>query len=358
MLDETQADGTITASPANDEASAQQAQPTQAASTATDPSASGDTTTAADQSQTAPAQDRERSLTSQTGPQNAEDAAQQQPASNDWEKKYHEIAKGFGRMRNEYGTLRQQLDQYRQQYEGIDPNAVKAWKQQQETAAQAKLPRWHAKHPEAPMFKQQFAEYQRLAGLFARAKTDEAKAEIAAEIERFPANERQDFEAFNSHRRQTVERIAEEMTGYNSLDEMLEAKMASKFNEYQARSKAEVEVGKWFDDPKNQPIVEYTRDAMAEALQDGVPLPYVQRLAQLQYTIDNLESRLAGTDKVVAAAQARTQAAKANASITRDVANGARKVDPKAVAKERGITDLSSSAYVELLSELSSKNLI
>jgi len=351
MLDETQVDGSITTSPA--------AEPV---TSPTPPQGNGETapTSSGDASQAAPvdtgnqSQTDERSLTSQTGPQNAEGKTQ---AQIDWEKKYHESQKGVGKLTSELGSLRRYREETQRQYEGIDPNAVKAWKQQQEAAKMAALPKWHVKNPERAQFQQHLGEYRRLAGLYQRAQTPEAKAEIAAEMEQFPADTRQAFQDYSKHRAGVHDRLAEELTGYNSIEEMFEAKFQEKFAEVQAKQQAETQVNQWFDAAEHQPIVEYTRDAMAEALRDGVPLAYVQRMAHMQYELDVSRSRLTGTDQVAAAAQARTQAAKANAAITRDTAVGARKADPVAIAKERGI-DLASTAYANLLSELNKQNLL
>jgi len=354
MLDETQVDGTITANPAADEATGSVDQATPATNDAA-PQDSGDIAqTAPAQAGTPPTSD-ESSLTSQTGPQNTEQGKTQ--AQIDWERRYHEQAKGVGTLRREVGELRKYREQMQQQYDGIDPQAVKAWKAQQQQAEQAKLDLWHRNHPERPRFQQQMAEFRRLQSAYQRAKSPEAQEAIMAEIDQFPAETRQAIAKYQQHRASIQDRLAEELTGYNSIEEMFEEKFAAKFAEQQERAKAEQNVNQWFDDKSNQPLVEHTREAMAEALREGVPLPYVQAMAKMRYQLDVLESRLAGTDGVAAAAQARTQAAKANAAITRDTAPGARKADPVAIAKERGI-DLSSSAYVNLLSELSSKKLI
>jgi hypothetical protein len=354
MLDEDQVGGTITDNPAAPEATGSVDQASPVTNDAA-PQDSGDIAKTALATASTPPTSDESSLTSQTGPQNTEQGKSQ--AQIDWERRYHEQAKGVGSLRREVGELRKYREQTQQQYEGIDPQAVKAWKAQQQQAEQKALPKWHQRNPEAPRFKQQYQEYTRLASLYQRAKTDEAKAEIGAELEQFPADVRQQFNDFNTHRRTINERIAEEMTGYNSLEEMIAEKAQAVVREQQERMNAEQNVNKWFDDQANQPLVEHTREAMAEALREGVPLPYVQAMAQMRYKLDIMESRLAGTDQVTAAAQARTQAAKANAAITRDTAPGARRADPVAIAKERGI-DLASSAYVSLLSELSAKKLI
>jgi hypothetical protein len=176
-------------------------------------------------------------------------------------------------------------------------------------------------------------------------------------LEQFPQEVRNAIGDFQKHKASLQDRLAEELTGYNSLEEMIAEKAAAVVAQEQAKMNAERDVNQWFDDPANKPFVDYTQPAMQEALQDGVPLPYVKRLAELTYKLDMMESRLASTGQVAASAQARTQAAKANASITRDAPMGSRKADPVAIAKERGI-DISSTAYAHLLSELHSKNLL
>lgn len=354
MIDNDTVSGSNATSPATEAASDSQAPVPQASSEAA-PIQSGDAATGSAEQATAPSTPTsESSLTNQTGPKNAE----QQPAGNEWEERYHAEQKKFGNMREAYGAMRKQLDQFQQQFQGIDPNAVKAWRQQQEAAVQAKLPKWHAKNPERAAFQQSHAEYSRLVRGWQRAESPEAKAAFAAEIEQIPADVRQEIASFEQHKRSTNERIAEEMTGYNSLEEMIAAKAMGIMQQERAKAEAETRVNSWFDDPANAPAVEHTREAMAEAIKAGVPLPYVQEMAKMRHKLDIFESRLTNTDQVVAAAQARTQVAKQHASITRDTSGGARRVDPVQVAKERGIADLASSAYVNLLSELSSKGLI
>ena len=305
-------------------------------------------------SQTAPTQDGQDALTNQTGPISAV-----KPATVDWEKKYHETTKGFGRMRNEYGTMRQRLDQFEQNYKGIDPQAITAWKQQQEAAVSAKLPKHNQKHPEHAAFMQTHSEYKRLLQGWQRAESPEGKAAFAAEMERYPADVQQDIAALEAHKRTTVERIASEMEGFGSLDEMIASKTKGMFERERLKSDAETKVNAWFDAPTNKPIIDYTSAALHKALTDGVPLAYAQKMAEDAYKIDAYESRLTNTDQAVAASQARTQAAKANAAITRDTtATAGRRVDPVQVARDRGITDLASGAYVALLNELNSKGLL
>ena len=177
MLDNEPAADNISASPAADEVSGS-ATPTQDTGV-TAPTGSGDT------DQTAPVepgnqpQVDESSLTSQTGPQSAEKTE----AQTDWEKRYHEQAKGLGKLQNIVGHLRRYQEETQRNYDGVDPQTVKAWREHQERAKQASLPAWHQKNPESPRFKQQYGEYNKLVGLWSRAKTDEAKAEIGAEIE-------------------------------------------------------------------------------------------------------------------------------------------------------------------------------
>jgi hypothetical protein len=351
MVDTEQVDGSITADPAAAEAPSNAAPETDTSTAA--PISSGDTEQTAPDTGKQPQPD-ESSLTSHTGPQNAEGKTQ---AQIDWERRYHDQAKGLGKMQAEVGMLRKYKQETEQRYNGIDPNTVAAWKQQKELAEQKALPKWHVKNPERPMFQQQMAEYRRLQAVYQRAQTPEAKQAIVEELDQFPPDVRQSINDFNKHRASIHDRLAEELTGYNSIEEMFEAKFAAKFAEQQERMQAEQNVNKWFDDAAHQPIVAHTNEAMAEALRDGVPLPYVQSMAAMRYELDVLKSRMTGTEQVTAAAQARTQAAKANAAITRDTASGVRRADPVAIAKERGI-DTASSAYVELLSELSSKKLI
>jgi hypothetical protein len=355
MLDETSADGSITTSPAT-QADTGTATPVTPDSGTANPTGSGDAAQTAPSVDAGkqPANDDPRSLTSQTGPQNTETKTQAQV---DWEKRYHDQAKGLGKIQHELGQLRKYREETQRQYDGIDPQTVAAWKQQKAQAEAAKLPKWHAKNPDRAMFQQQHAEHTRLLRAWHRAESPEAKAAFAAEMEQFPADLRQEFAALEQHKRSTVERLAEEMTGFNSLDEYMEAKFANKFQEQQARQQAEQKVNQWFDDPANKPYVEYTSPAMKEALEAGVPLPYVQRMAEMTYKLDILESRLAGSDQVAAAAQARSQAAKGNAAITRDAPTGSRKADPVAIAKERGV-ELNSTDYITILQELASKNLL
>lgn len=354
MLDESSADGSITASPATAADTGTAAPAPQDSSTA-NPTGSGDAAQTAPSVEAGkqPANDDPRSLTSQTGPQNTEKTPQQ----TDWEKRYHDQAKGLGKIQHELGQLRKYREETQRQYDGIDPQTVAAWKAQKAQAEAQQLPKWHVKHPDRPMFQQQYGEFRRLQAAYQRAKTPEAQEAIVGELDQFPPEVRQSFADFQKHQRTMNERMAEELTGFNSLEDYIEAKFAAKFQEHQARTQAEQRVAQYFDDPAKKPIVEYTAPAMQEAIQDGVPLPYVQRLAELTYELDALKSSMTGNNQAAAAAQARTQAAKGNAAITRDAPTGSRKADPVVVAKERGI-EIGSTAYAYLLSELASKNLL
>lgn len=271
--------------------------------------------------------------------------------------RYARIAKQYGQLRNNYGQLRRQYEDLRKQYEGIDPQVVQAWRQAKQQAEQAQLPRWHVRHPEAARFRQQFQEFSRLAQLYQRAKNEEARNEIAAELERFPEDLRKDFEAYTQHRRQMYDRLLEDLSGYNSLAEFVQATVQNTIQTQQRIASATEEVNDWFDDPANAPIIEHAAPAMKEALDAGVPFPYVKAMAEMSYHLAVMRQQVAQALAAAQSSAAQQQAAKSAATITRDVAPQAPKVDPIKLAKERGI-DVSSSKYVELLSELSSQGLI
>lgn len=271
--------------------------------------------------------------------------------------RYREIAKQFGRLREQHGHLKRQLEHYRRTYDGIDPQVVQQWRAERQRAEQERLPIWHARHPEAPKFKQAFAEFRRLAAMHQRAKTDEAKAEIAAELERFPPEMQQAFEAYTQHRQRIGEQIAEELAGYHSLGDYIADRVQDALRTAQVRERAAAEVEAWFDDPANEPVVRYAAPAMREALQAGVPFPYVRAMAEMRYQLDALLKQLAQAQTQAGAAQAQRQAAQRQAAITPEVSPEGMRVDPIALAKERGI-DTGSPDYVRLLAELSARGLL
>lgn len=217
------------------------------------------------------------------------------------------------------------------------------------------LPVWHARHPDRAAFKAQFDEFRRLALMHQRAKTDEARAEIAAELERFTPEQRRQFEEYQKHRQRIGEQLAEELAGYNSLGEYVAQQVQHHLQIESAKARAVSEVNRWFDDPQNHEIISRMAPAMREALEAGVPFQYVAAMARMRHQLDQL-SQAVGSFMARQAAEQRAAHQRA-ATITNDVAPQAARVDPVKLARERGI-DVSSSAYVRLLSELSAKGLL
>ena len=254
------------------------------------------------------------SHTSETGvPQAAPAAA----APIDWQARTAQLQEQYKRLQAGYTQGQQQL----KQFQGVDPDAVAAFKKQQEAAAQAALKIWHPKNPQNTQFAGTRAKLDAYRSQIQAAATPEARAAIEATASTlFTPQERESIREWEGHKAQVMDRFASDPDSF--IEELLEKKLQSTIdNRFQTLSReqqATEDVQRWMNAPANIPIRDKYAPEMMQALKDNVPWPYVRQMAMDRFKLEGAQSREGQVDQKAAMAKAQIQAQQKNASIQRD----------------------------------------
>lgn len=273
-------------------------------------------------------------------------AAQAQPQI-PWEKRYSDL-------RREEQRLRQQLKQFQQTYQGVDPNTVRTFQEREALAQREKLQPWNKQSPKHATFLKTLDKvqlYQAALNKAAPEKRQDVADQWAGLISEQEFN---DVRAWQEHQRQEQLAMMADPRAYYA--QQVRDIIREEMQQHQTASKAEQEVGGWFNDPANQPIVQQYGPQMQEMLESGAPWKFVQQHIALLAQMDGMQGRVGEAEKVKTAAEERNRLLKSQASVSRDP-NTARKIDPMQVAKERGIQP-GSPDYWDLLTELKSEGML
>lgn len=275
-------------------------------------------------------------------------AAKPQPTTN-WEQRY-------GELRKREAALTQQVQQFQsqfQQYQGIDPNSVRAWQQAQQRAQQEQLPVWNRNNPNNGRFQQTQTKWSAYKDAMNRATTPEAKEAVRSTLgASFAPDEVQAIQQWENHQREFQANFAADPAG--TIASVVDQHVQRAIQQHQQRAQAEQSVGQWFEDPSNKEIVGRYGQQMMQALRNN-SWDMVRQYFANQAKLDGLQSRVGEADKAVTAANEKERLLKGQAAVTRDP-KVQTTVDPMAVAKKRGIQP-GSAAYWDLLHELKESGL-
>lgn len=275
-------------------------------------------------------------------------AAKTQPAVN-WEQRYGELRKREAELTRQ----NQQFQQQFQQYQGIDPNAVRAWQQAQQRAQQEQLPVWNRNNPNNGRFQQTQAKWAAYKDAINRAQTPEQKEAVRATLgASFAPDEVQVIQQWENHQREFQANFAADPAG--TIASVVEQHVQRAIYQSQQRAQAEQSVGQWFEDPANKQIVERYGRQMMDALRSN-SWDLVKSHFTNQAKLDGLQSRVGEADKAVTAAKEKERLLQGAAAVTRDPKSQAT-VDPMVVAKKRGIQP-GTDEYWDLLRELNESGL-
>lgn len=252
-------------------------------------------------------------------------------------------------------------------YDGIDPNEIRQFREQQEVKKREALHKWNANHPAHSQFQESRRRVQDYRQALAKAETPEAR-EVVKNTMGSLLNEQEvnDVISWETHQRGVQEQFSADPEGFiqQRVQDQIAKAMEQKFQEVQQKAAAEANVGKWFEDPANKPIVEKLRAPMAEMLErlggTDDAWAFTQAMAQREFENQQLKAQLDAlrnhdkeADRHVASADERTRLLQNRAAITRD-STVKRSTDPMKLAKDRGIRP-GTPAYLDLLRELSSQ---
>lgn len=259
------------------------------------------------------------------------------------------------REQNRWAAERKQYEHQLSGFQGVDANAVRAWREAQEKAQRENLPVWNPKNPNAPKFNQTLTRYQAYKEAYTSAQTPEERDVLKRTVgSRFSTDEAQQIEQWESHQRDFGQKMASDPE--SAIADIVERRVEAALGRFQQFQQANTEVGSWFDKPENKSVVQKFGPALRQALQDGVPWNYAQTMASMAAQLDSFQSRVAPAEREAAHAKAQDQLLKGQAAVTRDP-QASRRVDPIEVARQRKIPT-SGEQYLDLLRELNAKGLL
>lgn len=296
---------------------------TEPADTAAD-QASQETSTqdAEDSSSTAPHEDQQAneggsSKTLDTTLQTADQQAGNAPPT-DWQAEKAKYEKRVADLRAAQGRTANELHQYRQRYNGIDPDAAR---KALEASKQPEHPVWHPKNPGNRSFGETKAAFERYEKAMGAAGTPEEKAVVQKVFGAiFSEKEVGQLREWRQHQARETERMASDPDAYR---ERIRSEVQEQIREEMRGAREEQQVASWFEAPANQPIVEAYRAEMIELMNAGWNWTQVQRYIETKAKADGLQSRVGSAEKTSAAARAQQSALKTNAKTTRDPAQAA-----------------------------------
>lgn len=305
---------------------------------------------------------------SQTTDKSATPAAA--PQQRDW---LAEIAMYEKRLKDQqagYTRAQQHAKQLEQQYQGVDPAAVRAFQESQRKAEQAKLPVWNKQNPAHAGFTKTLDKWQTYKSAIAAAQKprqgetpEQAQingANRAAIIKEsygstFSSDEANSIAAWEQHQQDFNRDLAMDTRG--TIESIARDIARQEFQQQAMVSQADREVGGWFQDPKNADIIAKFGPNMKKALDDGVPWEYAKVLAIQGAELGRLQSRTGENQKTADQAKAQQSLLRGKATVTRDGAAQPIK-DPAAealrIAKQRGWR-ADDPRMMGLIHQLSSK---
>lgn len=280
-------------------------------------------------------------VTPNTTLQNAKPAA----APINWEQRYGELRKREQAQAAEVQRFKQQQEAFK----GVDPSAVKQWREAQQRAQAEQLPPWNRQHPANARFSEAKVKWGAYKQAMARASTPEQKEWVQQALGgQFEQEDLNVLRAWDQHQRTFAEGFASDPEG--SIADIVDRRVKEALGKHQEHAQAETKVGAWFDDAANKPLIERYGPLMANIMQRGGDFELAKESAVRQYRIDSLQSRVGDADKAQASAQEQARLLKGAAAVTHDP-KVAVSIDPMSVARARGIQP-GTDRYYDLLTEL------
>jgi hypothetical protein len=262
-----------------------------------------------------------------------------------WEQRYSELRKREAALTQQFQAAQQQLNQF----QGIDPNALRQWQQAQQRAQQEQLPVWNRQNPNNPRFQQTQAKWSAYKDAMGRANSPEQKEAIRQTLgAEFSQEEVQQVQQWENHQREFQANFAADPWG--TIAGIVDQRVQAAVQHQNQRVQAEQTVGQWFADKGNQEVIQRYGQQMMAAIQQGNSWNMVRDFYVNQAKLDGLQSRVGEASKAVTAAKEKDRLLQGAAAVTRDP-NVKSKVDPMKIAQKRGIQP-GTPEYWDLLREL------
>jgi len=256
----------------------------------------------------------------------------------DWKVEYEKAQARINDLRSGYTRKTTEHDNFRKQYDGVDAEAVRKFKAEQERAVQANLPVFNPKHPEHAVFKDTLVRYKQYKQAVSNAATPEAKEAIKEALGgTFSAKEADQIRSWEVQQQQYNElaamdpRAAHAQLIREEAQAIFDERMDQMWKQQEEHQIAN-DVRSWMEAPANVPLVAKYRDRMLNCLAKGYGWEAVKELLPFWEREGGLQSRVTDVERKSATVRAQQDAIKAKASITRDPATT--QVDPQSAYKK------------------------
>ena len=320
-----------------------------------------------------PAQDQGSLKTPDTASQTTNTASQPIKDEAYWQGQLANYDKRLKDNQAAYTRAQQNAKALEAKYQGVDPNAVRAFQESQKKAEQAKLPVWNKQNPAHSGFTKTLDKWQNYKSAISNAQKarpgespEQATvngAQRAAVVkdsygQTFSNDEATHIAAWEQHTQEFNQSLAMDPRG---TFESIARDVASEVFQQQAMvTQADQLVGGWINDPKNKEIVtKYgpVMNAAIQAIDQGDHWTVVKENAILRDMVDRLQSRTGENQKAADHAKAQQALLKGKATVSRDGKASPLK-DPAAeavrIAKQRGWS-ATDPRMMGLIHELSTK---
>ena len=237
------------------------------------------------------------------------------PEALEWKKRYDGQTRSYQQAKAENDRLKQQYAPY----QGLDPNAIRAWQEHQTRAQQQNLPAWDSRNPNNPRFQQLRASWGRFRDAYQRAPTPEAKEAIKQTIaQTFSPEEQLQIGEWEQHHQEFSARFAADPSG--TIGDVVQQAVQAELSRYQQTQAAESEVGQWFE--KNAEVVRSPEDQgyMRQLLENGTPFQVAAEAVQMRSQLRQLQSQIGQAQVAQKSAEAKDRLLKSEASVSRDQA--------------------------------------
>lgn len=240
------------------------------------------------------------------------------PDPANWEQRHTVLDQRYRNLQAEYTRRNQAEKELRQQFQGVNPEDVRSFREQQAKAHQAGLPMWNREHPQHGQFGALKARWQQTQANYqtaiAEAPVERHEALRQQFLAGFSQQERDTLAAHGRHKQEFGEQFAEDPKGTiaSIIREEVGQIIEQREQQTQLKGRAESSVGQWFQ--KNPELVASQRDFIQESLQAGIPW----QVTRLQAQVNFLESKLSRSHLTAQSADERNRLARTRANVTRD----------------------------------------
>jgi hypothetical protein len=235
--------------------------------------------------------------------------------ANPWDTDDNPYRKRFNDALSHGTKLYQEVQKYRKQFDGIDPEqARKALEMRKQQEEASKLKPWNKGHEAYDKFqavRSRVSEYNRMRQAADTPEKQSLLKEMAGQM--FRPEELQQVQDYETDRAQMVAQLTEDPRGFiNDLVAPLIQQSLAQFEQFQA---ARQQTTSWFTDPNNQPLLDRYAPDMYRMMDPSVPArDKAIEVARLKSENDALKARLSGQIETLATAEAQMSARRGQAT--------------------------------------------